>query len=92
MCAAPGMKTSQIAAMINNEGTVYAVERDLKRINILNKFIETSGASCVQTINQDVLTVTSTQCPNVEYILVDPSCTGSGKLFYYFCKYIHRLI
>uniref|UniRef100_A0A1A9UNP5 SAM-dependent MTase RsmB/NOP-type domain-containing protein n=1 Tax=Glossina austeni TaxID=7395 RepID=A0A1A9UNP5_GLOAU len=29
-------------------------------------------------IEADVLTVTPEQCPNVEYILVDPPCSGSG--------------
>ncbi|KAK4875878.1 hypothetical protein RN001_012300 [Aquatica leii] len=78
MCAAPGMKTTFLAACLNNQGIVYAVELDTKRYNTLNSVIEGTYATCIQTINKDVLLVTPEQCPNVEYILVDPSCSGSG--------------
>lgn len=79
MCAAPGMKTTHIAALIQDNGTVYACEKNEKRFQTLNNLIEKSGASCVKTLNKDVLTLTSNECPDVEYILVDPSCSGSGK-------------
>lgn len=80
MCAAPGMKTTQLAALLNNEGKVFAVEMDQRRFETLNKMIALSGASCVTTLNKDVMAVTNDE---IEYILVDPSCTGSGKLFLY---------
>lgn len=80
MCAAPGMKTTQLAALMNNTGTVYAVEYNQKRFETLNKMIELSGATCIKTIDKDVITIKENDCPNVEYILVDPSCSGSGKL------------
>ncbi|KAJ8946948.1 hypothetical protein NQ314_008749 [Rhamnusium bicolor] len=78
MCAAPGMKTTQVAAVINNEGTIYAVERDPKRFETLNKIVDSSGATCVKTVNKDVLTCGGNNFPGVQYIIVDPSCTGSG--------------
>ncbi|RZB77473.1 methyltransferase NSUN5, partial [Asbolus verrucosus] len=78
MCAAPGMKTTQTAAVLGNEGLIYAVEIGTKRFNTLTKIIESSGATCVKTINRDVTTLTDKDCPGVEYILVDPSCSGSG--------------
>lgn len=81
MCAAPGMKTSQLAEAINNKGIVYAVEMDENRFKILNKFIEKVGATCVKMINKDVLKITYKDCPNINYILVDPSCSGSGKYY-----------
>jgi len=78
MCAAPGMKTSYLAALLNDQGTIYAVERDKDRFNTLNMMVENLGATCIKTINQDVLKIGPRQCPNIEYILVDPSCSGSG--------------
>ncbi|KAJ8920273.1 hypothetical protein NQ315_011934 [Exocentrus adspersus] len=78
MCAAPGMKTTHVAAAINNEGKVYAVEQDLKRFETLKRIVEKSGATCVTTINKDVLTCSEQDFPGVQYILVDPSCSGSG--------------
>lgn len=80
MCAAPGNKTTQIAASIQNKGTIYAVEKDETRLPILKKTVEKYGATCVNIMMKDVLTVFDETCPGVEYILVDPSCSGSGML------------
>ncbi|KRT83787.1 hypothetical protein AMK59_4718 [Oryctes borbonicus] len=78
MCAAPGMKTSHLAAKLNNIGKVYAVDVDTKRLKTLEELMHKTGVTCVQTINKDILKVTNDDCKDVEYILVDPSCSGSG--------------
>ncbi|KAK1124747.1 hypothetical protein K0M31_006109 [Melipona bicolor] len=80
MCAAPGMKTSHLAAIMENTGKIYAVEVDKLRYQMLCKTIELTGASCVETVNKDALTLKSDEYPNVEYVLVDPTCSGSGML------------
>ncbi|VEN48827.1 unnamed protein product [Callosobruchus maculatus] len=78
MCAAPGMKTTQLAAALANQGVVYAVERDTKRVGILKHIVGSSEATCVKVINKDVLDCAKKDFPGAEYILVDPSCSGSG--------------
>ncbi|XP_012219603.2 28S rRNA (cytosine-C(5))-methyltransferase [Linepithema humile] len=78
MCAAPGMKATYVAAKLHNHGTVYAVEIDAKRFETLCNQIETTHAFCVKPIKQDALTLDPKQYLDVEYILVDPSCSGSG--------------
>ncbi|KAF2905767.1 hypothetical protein ILUMI_00410 [Ignelater luminosus] len=80
MCAAPGMKTTHVAALLDNKGVVYAVEMNQQRFNTLNKMVQNADATCVKTIHKDAVTLTAEDCPNVEYILVDPSCSGSGML------------
>lgn len=81
-CAAPGMKTTQLAALLRNEGKVFAVELNPRRENLLRTLVESVGATCIKTILKDVMQVTNADCPDVEYILVDPSCSGSGELRY----------
>ncbi|KAH1009591.1 hypothetical protein HUJ04_001923 [Dendroctonus ponderosae] len=78
MCAAPGMKTTQIASLMENSGTIFAVERSAKRFEVLQRMIDSSGATCVTLANKDVLHCSDTDFPKVDYILVDPSCSGSG--------------
>ncbi|XP_029667829.1 probable 28S rRNA (cytosine-C(5))-methyltransferase isoform X1 [Formica exsecta] len=78
MCAAPGMKATHIAAKLQNNGEVYAVEIDVKRFETLFRQIRTTHSFCVKPLNQDVLTLDPKQYSHVEYILVDPSCSGSG--------------
>ncbi|KAG5333971.1 NSUN5 methyltransferase, partial [Acromyrmex charruanus] len=78
MCAAPGMKATHVAAKLQNNGTVYAVEIDAKRFKTLLTQLEKTHALCVEPLNQDVLTLDSKLYSHVEYILVDPTCSGSG--------------
>ncbi|KOC62174.1 Putative methyltransferase NSUN5 [Habropoda laboriosa] len=80
MCAAPGMKLSHLAAIMKNSGKVYAAEIDQQRFSTLCKHVEVIGATCVETINKDALTLRANEFPDIEYILVDPSCSGSGML------------
>jgi len=58
---------------------IYAVEIDVKRFGTLCSFIEKTQSSCIEAINQDALTLDPQRYSQVEYILVDPSCSGSGK-------------
>ncbi|XP_015190481.1 PREDICTED: probable 28S rRNA (cytosine-C(5))-methyltransferase [Polistes dominula] len=78
MCASPGMKTSHLAAILQNQGTIYAVEIENRRYQTLSELLKTTNSNCVRTINKDALCLDPSQCPDVEYILVDPSCSGSG--------------
>ncbi|XP_026329160.1 probable 28S rRNA (cytosine-C(5))-methyltransferase [Hyposmocoma kahamanoa] len=78
MCAAPGMKTTQLAAFMRNEGKIYAVERNEKRYQTLCDFVEKTGSKCVETLNKDCLEIRRGDYDDVEYIILDPSCSGSG--------------
>ncbi|XP_059060693.1 28S rRNA (cytosine-C(5))-methyltransferase [Achroia grisella] len=78
MCAAPGMKTTQLAAYMRNEGKIYAVERNEKRYKTLCDFVEKTASTCVETLHKDSLEIKRGDLDDVEYILLDPSCSGSG--------------
>ncbi|XP_034936959.1 probable 28S rRNA (cytosine-C(5))-methyltransferase [Chelonus insularis] len=77
-CAAPGMKTTHLAAIMKNEGKIYAIEKNNRRYETLCQFIELTKAHIVETIHENASYVDSKRCPDVEFILVDPSCSGSG--------------
>lgn len=78
MCAAPGMKTIHVCNVMHNQGTIFSIERNYERYKLLCNMTKSAGCDIVKPINADALTVTAEQCPGVEYILVDPSCSGSG--------------
>lgn len=80
MCSAPGTKTTHLAAIMKNKGKIYAVEMNPKRYETLVEMVQGTNATIVQTINKDVLAVSDEDVPKVEYILLDPSCSGSGML------------
>lgn len=80
MCAAPGTKTTHLASIMKNKGKVYAVEMNTKRYTTLVEMAQATNSTIIQPINKDVLEIKDADCPNVEFILLDPSCSGSGML------------
>lgn len=77
-CAAPGNKTTHLAAIMGNTGKVYAVERICKRFETLQNMTRRSGAANIVLINSDFMELCPEDFKDVEYALVDPSCSGSG--------------
>merc|ERR1719431_207361 len=90
-CAAPGMKTSQLAAAVCGENfatlggnppqgaKVVAVERSTKRYGLLKEILEKSQANLVtEVVNEDFLKIDPNMHTDVEYIVLDPSCSGTG--------------
>lgn len=81
-CAAPGNKTSHLAALMNNKGRLLALDLDAKRLSTMSTLLLRAGVTCHQLTHQDFLKVDpqSPECRGVEYILLDPSCSGSGMV------------
>lgn len=111
-CAAPGNKTSHLAALLSKKsrqtntntplaiddekvsvGTttsttkIYAFDRDQKRFTLLKKrmdelvpFQNNNDGNTIQAIpqHQDFLATNPSDYQNVQAILLDPSCSGSG--------------
>ncbi|CCK71614.1 rRNA (cytosine-C5-)-methyltransferase RCM1 KNAG_0H02000 [Huiozyma naganishii CBS 8797] len=87
-CAAPGNKTTHLAAHMFQDKTadekpkvqIYAFEKDPERAQVLNKMIKIAGCSKeIEVIVGDFTKLATPQaCPNVNGLIVDPSCSGSG--------------
>ena len=78
MAAAPGGKTTQMAAMMNNEGYILANEIDKFRCEKLEYNVEKQGASIVHIINKDG-TQLNNSAKSFDKILVDAPCSGEGR-------------
>lgn len=63
---------------MKNKGKIYAVEMNARRFDTLQEMAQGTNATIIQTVLQDVLQTHDEDVPNVEYILLDPSCSGSG--------------
>lgn len=81
-CAAPGNKTSHVAALVHQSGAkVFAFDRDLKRLALLERRMAHAGAQdIVHAEHRDFLNVNpeDVRYQHVRSILLDPSCSGSG--------------
>ncbi|KFP21065.1 Putative methyltransferase NSUN5, partial [Egretta garzetta] len=81
-CAAPGNKTSHLAAILKNKGQIFAFDVDTKRLATMNTMLMRAGVTSFQLAQQDFLTVdpSDPKYSKVTGILLDPSCSGSGMV------------
>ena len=78
LCAAPGGKTTHLAALMGNEGEIVAVERHEGRAEALRRTAQRMGASIV-----DVRTADAAEPLDdgpYDRVLVDPPCSDLGTL------------
>lgn len=78
LCAAPGGKTTHIAALMGATGAVVAVERHPGRAQALRRTCERMGASNVSVEVGDGAAFTASE--PFDRVLVDPPCSGLGTL------------
>jgi 16S rRNA (cytosine967-C5)-methyltransferase len=78
LCAAPGGKTTHLAALIGNQGRITAVERHEGRAKALRRTAERMGATCVEVRTADA--TTPLQTGDYDRVLVDPPCSDLGTL------------
>lgn len=83
LCAAPGSKTTQAAAKMNNKGTIIANELSMGRMRILGSNLERCGATNTVITRKEGRAL----CKNMhkskvkfDKILVDAPCSGEGTL------------
>lgn len=83
LAAAPGSKTTQISAEMQNTGTVIANEISLKRIKILASNAERCGSmNVIITKKEGISLCEKLKEGGVEFdkILIDAPCSGEGTL------------
>ena len=78
MAAAPGGKTTQIAALVNNKANITACEINNIRIERLKYNLEKQGAKCVYVMQVDARKIDDFF--SFDQILLDAPCSGSGTL------------
>jgi 16S rRNA (cytosine967-C5)-methyltransferase len=78
LCAAPGGKSTHIAALMKGEGEVHAVERNPARAREIGETVKRMGASSVRVEVADASAPRTDG--NFDRVLVDPPCSGLGTL------------
>lgn len=78
MAAAPGGKTTQLAALSNNKAHITACEMNNIRIEKLKYNVEKQGATCVYIMQKDSRQIDDFF--SFDNILLDAPCSGSGTL------------
>jgi 16S rRNA (cytosine967-C5)-methyltransferase len=78
LCAAPGGKTTHLAALMGGEGEVVAVERHAGRARALRAMCARMQAGNVTVIEADARTFDGGR--GFDRVLLDPPCSGLGTL------------
>ncbi|MEK6848175.1 MAG: RsmB/NOP family class I SAM-dependent RNA methyltransferase [Nanoarchaeota archaeon] len=83
LAAAPGSKTTQMAAMMKNQGTLIANDKDINRISVLSTNLERCGVTNAIVTRHDGVQL----CEKLEKIgirfdkiLLDLPCSGEGNI------------
>lgn len=79
IASAPGSKTTQIAALMQNTGSIDALEPDKIRVQKLYHNIKLLGVSNVNVINQKGDYFYKGRELNYDRVLVDVPCSGEGR-------------
>lgn len=78
LCAAPGGKTTHLAALMGDEGTITAVERNADRADGLARTAKRMRATIVRVEVGDAADFQTSE--PYDRVLVDPPCSGLGTL------------
>jgi 16S rRNA (cytosine967-C5)-methyltransferase len=78
LCAAPGGKTTHLAALMKDSGELVAVERHPGRADALRRTAARMGATCVEVRTVDA--ARQQEAAAYDRVLVDPPCTDLGTL------------
>ena len=81
LCAAPGSKSTHIAALTENQSQIVACDLRRHRLSTLNQTARRLGVSSIETVSldatKDLAFVTETM---FDRVLIDAPCSGTGTL------------
>lgn len=80
MCAAPGSKTTHLAALMQNQGHIDAFDLYEHKIDLIHANASRLGASIIQAQAGDATKLETFKKKQYDAILLDGPCTGLGVL------------
>lgn len=81
MCAAPGSKTTHIAALTNNKAEIIANDSEISRVNSLNRVVDQFGVkNCKVTLSEGE-DFGKRYPVSFDRVLLDAPCSGEGMIY-----------
>jgi 16S rRNA (cytosine967-C5)-methyltransferase len=80
VCAAPGTKTTHLAALMANRGRIVAADAHAGRLGLLREACARLGAAIVEPREADARALARDLGPTCDRVLVDAPCSNLGVL------------
>lgn len=80
MCAAPGGKTTQLSAIMDNSGGIVACDLHPHRVRLIEQNAKRLGASNIRCIAHDATALSKIFTNSFDGVLLDAPCSGLGVL------------
>ncbi len=77
VCAAPGAKTTYLAQLMENEGTIYSLDYSKRRMKVWKREIKRMGVKIAVPMLADMHKPLSTKLL-ADLVILDPPCTSTG--------------
>ncbi len=77
VCAAPGAKTTHLAQLMGNEGTIYSVDYSKRRMEVWKRETSRMGVTTAEPIIADARKPLPTKL-SADLVVLDPPCTSTG--------------
>jgi 16S rRNA (cytosine967-C5)-methyltransferase len=78
ICAAPGVKTTHLAQLMNNKGRIISVDYSKRRLESWKKMIKKMGVLNAKPVLADATKPGGLPNEMADIVLLDPPCTGTG--------------
>jgi len=79
-CAAPGGKTTHMAALVEDDATIKAFDIHPHKIKLIKENCQKLGITCVDAKVKDATTLGELYQNKADFLLLDVPCTGMGVL------------
>jgi 16S rRNA (cytosine967-C5)-methyltransferase len=77
VCSAPGAKTTYLAQLMENKGTIISVDYSKRRIRVWNRETKRMGANIAQPLVADARKNLPINI-SADLVILDPPCTSTG--------------
>jgi len=77
ICAAPGSKTTYLAQLMQNRGTIYSIDYSKRRMKVWKKEITRMGVKIAVPIITDACNPLPSKT-KADVVVLDPPCTSTG--------------
>lgn len=78
VCSAPGTKSTYMAELMDNKGTVISGDIAYNKLGLIDKDAKRLGINIIKTICNDASGVNSRYAGKADRVLVDAPCSGFG--------------